>query len=363
MKMTLEYMIDLHKFLRQFNNTDVVQLENRVQEHLKFIPRGKLYRYRRATNREIEMLCRQSVWLSDPNDFPDVCDATIPIEDEFTIGFDYGFCFTAELAYRALVDTAEEGERIPTKEQFMQAMWAAKEEYGTLDKLQTRTKEIYGDEYEDVRRTLDELALNSPISKDIGADLTNNAFKLLSHLSQWPRNNMCISSFTTDKDSRNMWEGYANNYTGFCVEYDFRRIAKNLDAKSAWDILHLLPVRYCKTRPLLNHKPLIYSMVQEDTKAGRFGVNIDDYLIAHYQAVTTKLACYRTEKEWRLIMSSQNLGGYHFPYISAIYLGKDMPERKINKMVGISRKLSIPIYLQVPANHNDAFEYIQLPQD
>ena len=67
-----------------------------------------------------------------------------------------------------------------------------------------------------------------------------------------------------------------------------------------------------------------------------------------------------------LLVDKSILPDYYEKVIEArtlISSGKAADVSEAVKMVGISRKLSIPIYLQVPANHNDAFEYIQLPQD
>ena len=43
MKMTIEYMVDLHNYLYRSNETDRVKLIERVKNHLRYIPRKKLY--------------------------------------------------------------------------------------------------------------------------------------------------------------------------------------------------------------------------------------------------------------------------------------------------------------------------------
>ena len=40
---------------------------------------------------------------------------------------DYSFRFTAEVAYKAFVESAEEGESVPSKEEFIQAIYKTKE--------------------------------------------------------------------------------------------------------------------------------------------------------------------------------------------------------------------------------------------
>ena len=46
----------------------------------------------------------------------------MPLRDDTTIGIDYAFHFNAEVAYMALVKIAEEGEVIPSEEEFVQVM-------------------------------------------------------------------------------------------------------------------------------------------------------------------------------------------------------------------------------------------------
>lgn len=355
-KMTTDYMVDLHKFLYMSNATDWEALVERVRNNLSYIPRKKLYRYRQSTNREIATLSKNSIWLSNPDSFPDVFDATIPLPDDLVIASDYAFRFTAEVAYKAWVETAEEGETIPSKEDFIQAIYATKEKYPSLAKLEDRMREIYGSEYEQVR----EMTRVTPKHNELIAKLSDNAIELFQHLGQFPRKTMAIASFTTDKDNRSMWENYANDYTGFCVEYDFHLQMTTVNSQEAWDILHFLPVQYCAKRPVFDHAQTLQNIVMQDTKQAVAHIDPEEYLKQGYLAVTTKLLDYRSEKEWRLVMPNKYHGLYAFPYVSAIYLGKDMPENKIEKLLAVSKKLCVPVFLQVPAHNGDAFDYVEI---
>ena len=356
MKMTIDYMVDLHKFLYMCNDTDYRRLMELVDNHLLYIPRKKLYRYRKSTNREIATLSKNSIWLSDPESFPDIFDATIPLPDDLTIGSDYVFHFISELAYKSLVETAEEGETVPSKDVFMQAMYAAKEKYPTLSKLEKKMREINGSEYEEIR----EMTQLTPEQNLMITNLSKKAINLLRHIGQLPRKTVSVASFTTDKDNRNMWENYAENYSGFCVEYNFNPENLVADSKNAWDILHLLPITYCVKRPVFNHHNVIQRIVMHDTSQGFTPIDLDEYLRQGYQAITTKLLDYRSEKEWRMVMPDKYQGLYPFPYVSAIYLGKNMPDSKIEKLIDVGKKLGVPVNLQTPAHNGDAFDYIEI---
>lgn len=356
MKMTTEYMVDLHKFLYLANDTDFAKLVERVQNHLRYIPQKKLYRYRKSTDREISTIAKNSIWLSDPERFPDIFDATIPLQDDLTIGIDYAFHFTAEVAYKALVETAEEGEVIPSKEVFIQAMREAKEKNNTTEKMERKMREMYGDEYEEIR----EITRVTPQRNELVTKLSQRAIERVRYIGQLPRKSMCIASFTTDQDNRNMWENYAKNYSGFCVEYSFGKETSEMDSKNAWDILHLLPVSYLAKRPVFDHNKTLQSIVMHDTKQEGTYIDPEELLKQGYRAVTTKLLDYRSEKEWRLVMPNKYQGIYNFPYVSAIYLGKDMPDSKIEKLLKVGKKLGVPVFLQIPANNRDAFDYVEI---
>lgn len=356
-KMTIDYMVDLHKFLYMSNDTDWDILAERVRKHLSYIPRKKLYRYRKSTSREIDTLSKNSIWLSDPESFSDIFDATIPLPDDITIASDYSFRFTAEVAYKAWVNTVEEGENIPSKEAFIQAIYATKEKYPGLSELEARMHKIYGSEYEQMR----EMTRVTPKHSELVGKLSDNAIELFRYLGQLPRRTMAIASFTTDKDNRSMWENYAKGYTGFCVEYDFRHLMTAMNSQEAWDILHFLPIDYKAKRQVFDHKLMLENIVMQDTKqAITHTVSPEEYLKYGYQAVTTKLLDYQSEKEWRLVMPNKYHGLYAFPYASAIYLGKDMTESKIEKLLAVGKKLCVPVFLQIPAHNGDAFEYIEI---
>ena len=125
-------------------------------------------------------------------------------------------------------------------------------------------------------------------------------------------------------------------------------------------ILHLLPITYCVKRPVFNHHNVIQRIVMHDTSQGFTPIDLDEYLRQGYQAITTKLLDYRSEKEWRMVMPDKYQGLYPFPYVSAIYLGKNMPDSKIEKLIDVGKKLGVTVNLQTPAHNGDAFDYIEI---
>lgn len=349
MNMSPEYMAELHKFLYLSNDSD--RLLSIVSEHLKFLPRKKLYRYRKCTDRELLMLEKNAVWLSDPHSFPDMFDATMPVESMDNLDFEYAFYCAQELAYKALQNVAEEdGQPIPDKDSFYAAMHRAMEEYDTQEKLDAKLLELFGEEeyYEMRKKSLPSLDFSKPIER---------TREFLSLLPQAPRNSLAIASFTTRNDNRNMWENYAQNYTGFCVEYDFTNVIQNLSSKNSWDVLHLLPIKYYRKRPLFDYDGILHELINADVNQCDFHLDADDFLAQYYRAITAKLYDYRAEQEWRLVLNRELQGEYEFPYAKRIFIGKDMPADRTQRVREVAAKLEIPVFVQTINKDQDGFEY------
>ncbi len=349
MNMSPEYMAELHKFLYLSDDSDIERLKAVVSTHLKYIPHKTLYRYRKCNDRELQILGENAIWLSDPAKFPDMFDATIPMSDRKYIDFEYPFYFAFETAYKALVDTAEEGEVIPDKSRLLESMYETMAKY-SREEINERLINLFGqEEYKKMRSC-------RPPDIDFSYQI-QWVKKFLDHLSASPRSSLTIASFTTTYDNRNMWENYSENYTGFCVEYSFSALPPS--SKSAWDVLHLLPVKYFRKRPLFDYTPILQSIVQADMRLADFDIDIDPFLAQYYRSVTAKLYDYRAEQEWRLIMKRAHLGKYCFPYANRVFLGKDMAEGRIQQMRLIADKLKIPAFIQTMSSDGNTFEYQQ----
>lgn len=348
--MTYEYMVQLHKFLYQSNDSDVKRLLENVRTHLKFIPHRKLYRYRKCNDRELQILQDNSVWLSDPQRFPDMFDATIPMADRRYVNFEYSFCFYTEISYQALLKTLEDDEEAPSKDDFANAILTTMLSNSPAE-ISEKMVDIFGkEEYEKMRSSkLPSIDLSKHIKR---------TSDFLDYLSSYPRKTLAIASFTTRYDNRNMWENYAENYSGFCVEYDFSHVISELSTTNSWDVFHLLPVKYYKKRPLFDYTDLVQRIVQSDMDLQESNINnIDEFLYQYYRSITAKVYDYRAEQEWRLIMERKNLGKYSFPYASKLYIGKNMSDENILHVRHISKKLDVPVFAQTLSPDGNTFIY------
>ena len=97
--MTPEYMAELHKFIYMSKDSDVDRLKEKVGNHLKYIPKRKLYRYRKCIDRELNLIEENAVWISNPDTFADPFDSTIPVQELEDVDFYYPFLTGFEITY------------------------------------------------------------------------------------------------------------------------------------------------------------------------------------------------------------------------------------------------------------------------
>ena len=195
------------------------------------------------------------------------------------------------------------------------------------------------------------------IPEDVIQPKIDVAKGFLKNLSTSPRRTLAITSFSAKKDNRNMWENYAGNYSGFCVEYDFSKAPSEGYIKYTWDVLHLLPITYFGKRPVFDPTALLREMVQAELKQSDISFG-DDFLEQYFRAITAKGYDYRAENEWRMIVSDSYAGEYSFPYISKIIVGKDMSKENELTMHEVATELSVPMLKQALSENENTYIYV-----
>ena len=177
---------------------------------------------------------------------------------------------------------------------------------------------------------------------------------------QWPRHysSTRIACFTETVKSKFMWDTYADGYTGFSLEYDFR----NWRALSRGNIpVCLFPVIYSSTK--MDATEIIDRLCGQEymrlmgandsdiqTYAEAFPI---DYLYWLKMFLYKDKVEYAHEKEWRLLEITQsflNQTKKDFSSINdagclkAIYYGPDMEERYKSHLRDITKKKDIKEY-------------------
>lgn len=140
---------------------------------------------------------------------------------------------------------------------------------------------------------------------------------------------VCLSEV---KDSMLMWSHYAQNHTGFCIEYEF-------ETNDKFDIF-LHQVEYTKDR---------YIVSKSDISNKK-----SDWI---YKTTCCKSDAWSYEKEWRIVTANfeemvlKNLEGkYVFDLktnIKAFYLGAKIAENFKKEIIEFGQKNNIHVYQMV----------------
>ena len=349
--MTYEYMGDLHKklYVEGFSDSE---LKNMAKNHLKFIPRKKLYRYRPSNPKEMNTLKNNSIWLSDPTTFHDMFDSLVAMESRENIEWYYHLILYFKITYEAYVKVAlEYDDEFVSYEEWVEAICKqakdmdfekAKEEYGELVK--------------------NNFQVDSEVIKH-NCKQAEQIAEFLNAVRTYPREKFSIASFTNTYDNRAMWENYASNYTGFCVEYDFKRNFENLSRCELEDILHLLPIKYYKTRPMFDSIYFIEDFIDCKMQNGYLDFDGEFFIAELYKTMLSKRKEYSFENEWRYVLHKQSCGERKFPHISRIILGKDIAEKDEETIYDIAKQLNVEVYKQKVNFELDTMEYVKIKQD
>lgn len=348
MKMSNDYLADLHRFLNTKEENEFDAYKQKALYHLKFMPYKKLYRYRKCNENELSTIQSNSIWLSDPQDFPDMFDSIIPIDKQSQY-LSYSYLLIRKIGYLSLVETLDKSDTTITEKEWYDAIEDVLDKY-TPKELNLRCLEIASE---------NELAELEILSGTVNETLTIKIEMLdefFDIISLSPRESLSIASFTTDCDNRKMWEIYANNYTGFCVEYKFSMNQEDLQYYN--DILHLLPMSYYANRPKFEFEQILENIVEADLNIADLTCHGKSFLQQYYQSILSKNADYRVEKEWRFIGSKDYRGKYKFPYISKVILGKDISGSDESMLRAIAKDLNVLVQKQKISIYDDNLVYV-----
>lgn len=327
-------------------------------DYIQKIP-NKFYRFRSCKKNDFDSLMQNYIWLSFPSEFNDIKDSTIK--------------YSLDTQQNAIYDLYLEWLPYIMKNEI------ANKQFGSaFSNLENNIKII--DEYK--RNIMDDnLKVNNAkfryylISRGLKA---NQANSIIEHLNkvinskaaqekaneiienfkqkmQQIKDSYYVTCFTETFENDNLWETYAERYTGFCIEYSFSKV-NNEQLKKL----------------LYNFAPMIYKERQAIDLLDIFSVakkhycgedydknivhNIDLEMNLHSR---TKSVTYDHEMEWRLYqkIDSKVDRKFHFPYISRVILGKDIKPRNKVRLINIAKKNDFEVYQQEYNVITSSFKY------
>ena len=134
--------------------------------------------------------------------------------------------------------------------------------------------------------------------------------------------NMCLVACITDKMNNFMWENYAENNTGICLEYDVEDVLTAIIKED----LRFFPIWYVEDRNKVKDIQFGPEEYAEEAPEERMR---DKYILS---CLTKNKVPYSSESEWRVlcerttIPETENGKLYDFIRPSTIYLGKNISD-------------------------------------
>ena len=362
LKQKRELLIEMCE-VRDELKTDEQLTQEVIRKHLTFLPRQKLYKFRECTDRNFKTLEENCIWMSLASSFPDPFDNTINIdpkenatEIERWLRENYpAFCFDL---VKSLAE--ERGMVVPyTHKDFIEYVETYIDENGELIEEKERAFLIAHASPEELEH-VDEIFQQLKYIRDRFAEIEDSTFKNMSDVINQTRTGMrektLVYCMTERHDNHTLWENYAKNYTGFCIEYSFRNFA-DLLFEDYKNLVYMLPMTYRKKKPYFNMVPLLdgsfRQFIYKDDRWQR-----DPELDADLNMqLFYKHSDYEYEHEWRFSIKVENTNKQRFPFVSAVYAGKDIKPRNLKRLCNVAKKLNVPVYKQVLNQANNGFGY------
>ena len=162
-----------------------------------------------------------------------------------------------------------------------------------------------------------------------------------------------VCSLTQNKNSQIMWQIYASNYTGYCVEYE---ILENIYLNKK-DVL--LPVVY-KNKNDFDPVKLVISLLLMKV----FYPNDDklvyyEFISSIYKVLVTKHKEWSFQQEWRLV-GDKDYKDYSSLIAKKIYLGKNISDLNKIAILEVAKRNNLEVYIQKDDKVNLTFKYEKL---
>ena len=126
-------------------------------------------------------------------------------------------------------------------------------------------------------------------------------------------------------------------------------------------LLLLLPVIYTENRPPFNTVRFLRMQYEDEFEQDKNSIDQWDEVFqscSFYEQMIIKHPSYAYEKEWRIVFSDYPSPLLKFPFMSAIYLGKDIGYNEKAKLIEIAKKINISVYQQTIGTYK--YEYQQI---
>lgn len=337
-KFLIAYLLD---FLSE-NKNPTFELE-----YINKIP-NKFYRFRTCNENDLKAIQEGYIWLSIASEFNDIKDSTLKFnfclqkESILNVYFDwYPYILKNELHKNfPKIDFSRISLNRELFDEFRENSLNRDGSYNRKKlKRYMISVEMSNKEYEFINKYLESLLSQEHVEK-ISSQIVNDFNQKMKRL----KDDFFVTCFTETYKNDNLWETYAKRYTGFCIEYDLSTVEENIKVGI---LTKFAPIIYGFK------KPIDFINIFKIAKKQYCNEDLDSQVLRDYDVqfniqYRTKSITYAHEKEWRFYCNKEMVDSrkYNFPYISKIYLGKDIKSRNKSRIVNIARKLEVEVYQQ-----------------
>lgn len=351
-------MIINEEFMITYLKNYLVKKDN-VAYKIDYISKfpDKLYRFRKCKLVEFKSIEQNYIWLCPAGDFEDITDSTIKYNfasqkvDIFNIYLDWlPYLLKKTLShtkYGNALSDVELNKKIINE--YKMSFIDNKSDIN-FDKLKYYLLSK-GLNKERANLLIDKL--NLMITSKALEEKAEEIVKEFESKMKELRNYYYVTCFTETYVNSNLWQTYADEYSGFCIEYNFNKEVKQ---KISDTLFNFAPMFYG------DKKAIDFIDIFRFAKNKYCGEPIDkkrinDLELTMHLHSRTKDETYDHEKEWRFYQDNVIKRDFYFPYISKIFLGMNIKPNNRARIINLAKKNNFKVYQQVFNNLTSEFFY------
>lgn len=332
-----------------------------IKERLKLIP-NKLYRYRPGENYDLDALIEDYIWFSHPKDCDDLIDFTIKFEKEKIIEQLRNYIMdNKKIFYQNVISFVFEqfDKNINEIDENLLVYLIDNTFLKEGNELDREILLKYLDidvvnEIEKVYHYIDDLFKKIIIDQKVFENILDEIKKI----NTIARNTTMICCFSDSFNNSMLWSKYAREYSGFCVEYDLTKIV-NFPIKCYDKILGLYPIIY-KEKEFVDLSDLFIHILLTSIFKNKKKKELCNSKFADIKKqLLTKEISWHSQNEWRICIKNTD-NKQLFPFVSAIYIGRNTSDDLKEKLIKIAIEKSIDIYQQKIDNTHSEFIFEKL---
>ena len=298
-----------------------------------------LYKYRKFNEQNISNLENDIAWFSKPVEFGDIVDFTIntDIETELEDFEKHPQKYTKKVAIAFIIFWLRQyGQTVD--ENMIDMILSLFNDNGEVseddakaflkDKMPQYSSDVYSKKLFEATQLPNQAQTKEAIKGFLKIYLDfNNKLRKESFV-------FCLAE---EGNNQAMWETYADDATGFCIEYQI----PNDTFLGQRMLMNLLPIYYGEKESIIFFDALVKGLTAEKQVNGISYEDYEKWFLSSY----TKDPSYAFQKEWRIVFA-QDMGGnkQSFPFVKSIILGEKISEENKKILVDLANKKGFEIY-------------------